>query len=102
MSKRLLLITAAATWLTAVLPVEAFEPTKPSVTVDIQASSEVGRPCFGFGFVFDREVVKSGATVVPFSIPDGKVLSSPVLTGACRETSPIRPERHTCYASTMG
>ena len=78
MSKRLLLITAAATWLTAVLPVEAVEPTKPSATVDIQASSDVGTPCFGFGFVFDREVVKSGGTVVPFSIPDGKVL---VVTG---------------------
>ena len=77
MSKRLFLTAVAATWLTA-LPVEAFEPTKPSQTVDIQASSDVGTSCSGFGFVFDREVVKSGPTVVSFSIPNNKVL---VVTG---------------------
>jgi hypothetical protein len=48
-------------------------PQLASDTVSLQTTSSLSAPCPGFGFIFDRSIVKSGGTITLFTLPAGKV-----------------------------
>jgi hypothetical protein len=81
-------------------------PQLASDTVTLQTTSFLSASCSaGLGsFVFDRLVVKSGGTVVPFTIPPGKVLVATSFDWSATGSSAVANEARTAllFRATSG